>query len=142
VLFAVSDEYNGQKMGKLVTRPLTDFSDLTGKNGALDIHEGSGFHTSNASRAIEFMRRAHDATTHVDSQVNSHKKQQVLQNRIALASVVETIKFAAIQNIAFRRDDARIEPDGAYPTENDGNFRMLLRFRVNSGDKVLQKTSA
>jgi hypothetical protein len=63
------------------------------------------------------------------------------QNRNALASVVETIKFAAIQNIAFRghRDDGRIEPDGAYPTENDGNFRMLLRFRVNSGDKVLQK---
>lgn len=140
VLFAVSDEYNGQRMSKLVSRPLTDFSDLTGKNGALDVHERSGFHMANASRAQEFLQRAKDPTTHVCAQVNSHKKQQVMQNRKALASIVETIKFAAIQNIALRghRDDGRIKHDGSYPAENDGNFRMLLRFRVNSGDSILQ----
>ena len=141
VLFAVSDVYNGQRMGKLVTRPLTDFSDLTGKKGALDVHEQSGFHASNAARALEFMQRAKDPATQVDAQVNAHKKEQVLQNRKALVSIVETVEFAAIQNIAFRghRDDGRIEPDGSYPLRNDGNFRMLLRFRVNSGDTVLQK---
>lgn len=140
VLFSVSDEHNGQRLGKLVTRPLIDFSDLTGKNGALDVHERSIFHASNAARAHEFLQRAKDATTHVDAQVNSQKKQQVLQNRQALASIVETIKLAALQNISLRghRDDGRIEPDGLYPAENDGNFRMLLRFRVNSGDSVLQ----
>ena len=90
VLFAVSEVYNGQRMGKLVTRPLTDFSDLTGKNGALTIHGKSGFHASNAARALEFMQRAKNPATQVDAQVNAHKKEQVLQNRKALESIVET----------------------------------------------------
>jgi len=77
--------------------------------------------------------------------VKSPKRDEVLCNRRALAYIVETIQPAAIQNISLRghRDDGRIEvksdgPDGVYPKENDGNFRMLLRFRVNSGDKVLE----
>ena len=141
VLFAVSDVHNGQRMGKLVTRPLTDFSDLAGKNGALYIHERSGCHVSNVARALEFTKRAKDPTSHADVQLISHRKQQVLQNKQALVSIVETVKFTAIQNIALRghRDDGRIEPDGCYPPDNDGNFRMLLRFRINSGDTALQK---
>lgn len=140
VLFAVSSEYMGKRMGKLVNRPLIDFSDLTGKKGALDVHEQSGFHAANAARAAEFIARAADPTTHVDVQVNSLKREEVLRNRQALASIVDTVMFAAIQNIPFRghRDDGRIEADGSYPAENDGNFRMLLRFRVNSGDTMLQ----
>ena len=74
------------------------------------------------------MQRAADPTTHVDAQVNSQKREQVLQQRKVLASIVETVKFVAIQNIPLRRhrDDSRIE------VENDGNFRMLLHFQVNT----------
>ena len=44
VLLGVSEEGGGhsgagQRMGVLVTRPLRDFSDLTGKEGRLDVHE-------------------------------------------------------------------------------------------------------
>jgi len=60
VLFAVSNVYNGQRMGKLVTRPLLDFSDLTVKNGALDIHERSRCHVSNVARALEFTSKRSD----------------------------------------------------------------------------------
>ena len=65
----------------------------------------------------------------------------MLQNRQALVSIVETVKFTAIQNIALRghRDDGSIDLDGFNPPDNDGNFRMLLRFRINSGDTALQK---
>ena len=141
VLFSASYDYNGQRMGKLVTRPLTDFSDLTGNNGALDVHERSGFPAASMARALEFRQRANDPVTHVDAQIDKQKKQQILQNRKALASIVDTIKLCAIQNIPLRghRDDGRINPDGTYPPENDGNFRMLLRFRVQSGDSNLQK---
>ena len=31
-----------------------------------------------------------------------------------------------------------ILPDGTYPDINDGNFRMLLRFRIQGGDQQLQ----
>ena len=46
-----------------------------------------------------------------------------------------------MQGMAMRghRDGGRIEPSGQYPETNDGNFRMLLRFRIQSGDTVLQK---
>jgi len=72
----------------------------------------------------------------------SQKRDEVLRNRQALSSIVSAVKFAAIQNIPMRghRDDGRveIENDVSYPAKNDGNFRMLLRFRVNSGDTVLE----
>jgi len=48
------------------------------------------------------MQRVADPTTHVecvDGQVNSQKREQVLRQRKALASIEETVKFAAIQNI-------------------------------------------
>jgi len=72
-------------------------------------------------------------------QVNTKKRDEVMLNRKALASITDTIKFAAVQNIPLRghRDDGRIDADCSYLEENDGNFRMLLRFRVNSGDSIL-----
>jgi len=68
--------------------------------------------------------------------VSGHLKQFILSS-FATAQ----IKLCAIQNIPLtgHRDDGRINPDGTYPPENDGNFRMLLRFRVQSGDSNLQK---
>jgi len=74
---------------------------LTGKNGALDIHERSGCHVSNVARALEFTKSAKDPRSHADVQLISHRK-QVLQNRQAFVSIVETMKFASIQNIALR----------------------------------------
>lgn len=54
---------------------------------------------------------------------------------------MDTIKFAAVQNVALRghRDDGRIDATGNMPDYNDGNFRMLLRFRIQSGDTALQQ---
>lgn len=79
-----------------------------------------------------------DPTKQSVTEANSLKKQQVLQNGIALASVVETIRFAGIKNIALigQRDDGRFNPTGFYP-QNNGIFRTFLRFHVNSS--VLQK---
>ena len=45
-----------------------------------------------------------------------------------------------MQNMSLRghRDDGRIDSSGDYPDENDGNFKMLLRFRVRGGDDNLK----
>jgi len=58
-----------------------------------------------------------------------------------LASVIETVKLAAVQNISSRgdRDDGHQNADGSFPAGNDGKFRMLLCFRIQSGDKMLKK---
>lgn len=139
VLFDTSLEAGGQKLGKLVSSPLTDYSKLTGKNGLLSNHELKHYHTTNKTRALEFLSHL-NSEKNVASLVNSHHKEQIIRNRAALSSIIETLKFAAIQNISLRghRDSGRIDSLGDYPSENDGNFRMLLRFRLKSGDNDLK----
>ena len=128
-----------QQLGRLVTRPLRDFSDLTGKYGALDTHNSNKYHIQNAAAAIDFLRRTENQQS-VTSLISTASSREKKRNRAALASIIDTIKFASMQNIALRghRDDGRIDPSGVYPDCNDGNFRMLLRFRMQSGDIALK----
>lgn len=53
--------------------------------------------------------------------------------------IVKTLIFLGKQNIPLRghRDDGPISNEN-YPNMNDGNFRRLPRFRVDSGDEVLE----
>ncbi|KAK2723698.1 hypothetical protein QYM36_002141 [Artemia franciscana] len=58
-------------------------------------------------------------------------------------SVVETIKICGAQNIPLRghRDDGKLDNQGpnVVAAEKDGNFRHLLRYRVQGGDSLLQR---
>ena len=144
VLFHTTEEGGGkkgvgQKLGKLVNCALTEYAKLTGKDGALERHSKNNYHQTNKTRAVEFISRA-TVGDDVMSQVNEQYKDEVLRNRGALGSIVEILKFCGIQDLPLRghRDSGRIDPSGTYPKENDGNFRMLIRFRVNSGDSLLQ----
>ena len=139
VLFGVSKECggkggSGQAVGKLVTRPLTDFSDLTGRNGALDIHERARHHQINSKRAAEFRMRSESdgdgVGKGVASMVVSANKQLAARIRAVLSSIVKTLKLAAAQNIALRghRDTGRIDiSDGeCVAASNDGNFPPMM----------------
>ena len=128
-------------MGKLVREPLTDFSNLTGQKGYLDRHEQTAYHKTNAERCAEFQLRYGNPERDVSSQVDTALRRQVDRNRSILTTVVDVLKLAAIQNLPLRghRDDGRIDPSGVFPRENDGNFRMLIRFRIQSGDEALQR---
>ena len=145
LLFRVTNECGGRgggsdKAGKLVTRPLRCFKNLTGKKGDLIIHANTEYHKDNQARAREFLTRV--GTQHrVDAQLATAKRTEMDQTAAALHSIVDTIRLAATQNIAFRghRDDGRIDPSGAIPDDNDGNFRMLLRYRLQGGDQELAK---
>lgn len=61
------------------------------------------------------------------------------ENREKLISIIKTIILCGRQNLALRshRDDGPIDCN-ILPTKNDGNFRALLRFCVDAGDKVLE----
>ena len=56
---------------------------------------------------------------------------------------METIKLCGAQNIPLRghRDDGKLDNQGSnvVAAENDGNFRHLLRYRVQGGDSLLQR---
>ncbi|XP_022160727.1 uncharacterized protein LOC111026843 [Myzus persicae] len=68
------------------------------------------------------------------------RHQQVLENRARLKPIIETIAFLGRQNIAIRghRDDGSLFDDSDTPSENKGNFRELLNFRISAGDETLK----
>lgn len=61
------------------------------------------------------------------------------ENWEIMAVIIDTLITCARQRIALRghRDHGRLGKEE--PEENAGNFRGLLRMRIRSGDKVLEK---
>lgn len=72
-------------------------------------------------------------------QLDSALKQQLQDNRSKLSPIIDTIIFCGRQDISLRghRDSGLL--DFKEPIENDGNFRALLRLRIQSGDINLKK---
>ncbi|XP_050063209.1 52 kDa repressor of the inhibitor of the protein kinase-like [Aphis gossypii] len=90
----------------------------------------------NADIVIKIHNKEQD---NVYVQLNTKEKQDILKNRSSLKPIIQTIRLCGRQQIALRghADSGRIEINE--PTENDGNFRCLLRFRANNGDIVLKE---
>eukprot|EP00795_Rhopilema_esculentum_P010381 gene10381-biopygen12964 len=131
----------GQSMGKLVNKPLVNFSDLTGKNGALTSHQETSFHKTCAIKYTEFLSRATPGSEKdVRSIMNIERQKEIERNRTALVPIIDTLLTCARQNIALRghRDDGPVDSTGMEPKHNDGNFRALLRLRVRGGDTNLK----
>ncbi|XP_037505376.1 52 kDa repressor of the inhibitor of the protein kinase-like [Rhipicephalus sanguineus] len=128
---------------KLVTKPLTSFAKLLGKDGDLPVHEASKYHKEAMQAGKEFLARVKAPEKDVANQISSQRLHQVNDNRNRLAPIIKSIIFLGRQNIPFRghRDDGRLleRSNEASLTSNEGNFRELLRFRVSSGDTELQK---
>ena len=131
----------GQSMGKLVNKPLVDFSDLTGKNGALTSHQETSFHKTCVIKYTEFLSRATPGCEKdVRSITDIERQEEIERNRAALVPIIDTLLTCARQNIALRghRDDGPVDSTGEEPMHNDGNFRALLRLRVRGGDTDLK----
>lgn len=124
---------------QLVTKPLCSYAKLLGKDGDLESHSKNHYHIAAVQAAFDFLRTYHNPAKEVVNQLSSNRSQQIHENRQRLIPIVETIVFLGRQNIAFRghRDDGALLTERDKNT-NDGNFRQLLKFRVNSGDKVLE----
>src|SRR5678815_3152644 len=74
----------------------------------------------------------------IEKQLDTQNKKNVKENREKLVPIIETIRLCGQHYLALRgsSDSGRIEL--STPAENDGNFRILLRFRANGGDQVLK----
>lgn len=73
----------------------------------------------------------------ISLQLNTARLATIEQNRNILSSIIETIILIGRQEISLRghRDSGPILSEVS--NHNDGNFRALLRFRVDSGDNTL-----
>ncbi|KAF0725870.1 52 kDa repressor of the inhibitor of the protein kinase-like [Aphis craccivora] len=75
------------------------------------------------------------------NQVNSFRFKQVTENRERLKPIIETLILCGKQNIPLRghRDDGELLNSNQQTLKNDGNFREILRYRVQSRDMILKK---
>lgn len=102
-------------------------------------HDNLEYHKTSCVMAQSFMDVYEKKTVDVSLQLNTAKQAAIKQNRKFLSSIVETIILIGRQEIALRghRDSGPISLE--LPSNNDGNFRSLLRFRVASGDTTLNE---
>lgn len=100
-------------------------------------HQNLQYHKNAVVTSQSFMDVHDGKIVDISLQINKAMKLEIEQNRKALSSIIETIIFSGRQDIALRghRDAGPIKANS--PPENDGNFRSLLRFRIEAGDDTL-----
>jgi len=132
----------GQLPGKLVSKPLTRFDHLTGKEGALNNHQACSYHRDSVISMDNFREVYVNRTKDdIKCDLNAAHKKAIEENRRKLVPMVETILLCGRQNISLRGhrgETGSIASDGSEPDINDGNFRALLRYRIRAGDENLK----
>jgi len=103
-----------------------DWKKATGKDGKLFAHESS---TAHKSAYAAYQSRKSEAATSVAAHLSKAyadrlqlEKEERLENRTALSSIIDIIRFLARQNISFRGHD---ESESSL---NRGNFLELVHF--------------
>lgn len=124
----------------LVTEPLTKFAKLLGKDGYLESHSRNIYHKNAVLDGKSFLHVFNNPQNKIINTLNTAHYEQIKENRTRLKPIIDTLIFLGKQNIAIRghRDDGSIFDDSQKPTENNGNFRELLNFRILSGDEILK----
>lgn len=136
-LFAGAGAGKGsQDLGILVKRP---FSNWNKAAETFNSHENHGYHRRCREAADFFRGTMEKEVQPVDLQVDTAASRLIEENRSALRPIISTVLFCGRQGLALRGDNDSGPVSLTEPSTNDGNFRALLRFRVQSGDETLRK---
>ncbi|CAG9772297.1 unnamed protein product [Ceutorhynchus assimilis] len=128
----------------LVTIPVTKFAKLTGKDGILQSHNDNKYHKNASISGQSFLKMYKNPSLDIRNEISSKRLEQIKENRARLIPSIKTIKLLGRQNIPFRghRDDGLFFPTEteceSSVTSNEGNFRELLKYRIDAGDKILE----
>lgn len=139
VLFSPEEVGKGshQHLGALVNKSYTNW-----KNALEDFskHAATAYHKRCFAHAENFLSVADGKIEKITNQLSSEHAQQTAENRQKLRSIVETIILCGRQELALRgTNDFGKVMNGNCRNVNDGNFRALLRFRISSGDSIINK---
>ncbi|XP_050500974.1 52 kDa repressor of the inhibitor of the protein kinase-like [Diabrotica virgifera virgifera] len=139
---SVDNKAGGQNtvpLRKLVSEPLNKYAKLSGKDGDLESHNSNEYHKKAELDSKNCIKIFEDPDLKIVNRLDQNRKEQVAQNRLRLVPIIKTILLHGKQNIPLRghRDDGNLMESADNPVENDGNFRTLLRFRIDSGDTQL-----
>ncbi|XP_043478496.1 52 kDa repressor of the inhibitor of the protein kinase-like [Leptopilina heterotoma] len=144
-LFAITGkDFARSHLGRLVKEPLKVFDRLMGKKGILIQHESKQYHRMSIEIGIAFLMSYKNPEFDVANKIVTSRMAQTAENRERLRPIIKTIIFCGHQNIALRghRDNGpllTINNDESVVAASEGNFRALLKFRIDAGDTALQK---
>jgi hypothetical protein len=123
-----SGDKNASKLDKLVKSPVTFWTTAAQKFSEHKLR--SEVHKTATLKADNFLKIMHSQMEPINQQLQSALATQIAENKRKLHSIIKTIIFCGRQNISLRghrEDDV---------SKNPGNFKALLRFRIESGDLV------
>lgn len=127
-------------MGKLVTEPMVKFKDAINE---FKNHEKKEYHLLSVQRANDFLINYESGGSKaVDVLLDKHKQQVIDSNRKRIVPIIKTILFCARNNLPLRghRESGLLsssEIRSSCLNGEQGVFRALLSFRVESGDTAL-----
>jgi len=103
-------------------------------------HQKNKYNLTAISKVDGFLSVFNKKQSNISVQLDNNLKLEIEQNRQILRPIIETIILCGRQRLALRgyKDSGHFQPDELYSTENDGNFREFLRYRVSGGDLILK----
>lgn len=137
VLFAREKEGKGshQHLGSLVSKEYTNW-----KNALEDfqLHASTSYHKLCVEKSDCFLKVSEGRSKEIIELLNIERSRQIEHNKKIVLSIIKTIILCSRQEIALRgsNDYGNVMNINDF---NDGNFRALLRFRIDSGDTVLEE---
>lgn len=144
VLFSSNTGKSHQNAGMLVTSALDKFDDINSTHGPVVKHQNCDYHKMSVLKANEFQRCFKNPKDNICNILDTARRLQIKENRARLVPIIKCIIFLGRQGLAFRghRDDGELrltDDDSSNQSivSQEGNFRALLKFRVESGDEQL-----
>src|SRR6218665_1461463 len=140
VLFAPAEVPNDRgkitEISSFVVRPFRKYEKISERLAA---HRVNKYHMSAQERADAFLKLSQTPGINIVNKLDDTYLQQVIGNRKRLVPILKTIILCGRLGIALRghRDYGVIDLRSAIKG-NEGNFRALLAFRVESGDRTLE----
>lgn len=117
------------KVNVLINQPCTNYKK------ALEIinnHEVTKYHNVSVLSAENMAAIVKNKKKMIIDLIDQQKNEQILKNREILGPIIDTIRLCGRQGIAMRGhdDSGRIKLNE--PAQNDGNFRVLIRYRATT----------
>lgn len=136
-LFSTVVGQQASKGGKLVKTPFKNWKDAREE---FKNHEKHLYHKNCQERAANFLDTVMRKCDNVVLKIDKHRKDQVINNRESLKPIIKTAMYLARLGNSFRghRDSGPLNINEP-PVKGEGNFRSLLKFRIEAGDHILAK---
>ena len=133
ILFPSRTWHTGASRAKiLIEEPLTNWKDALAD---LRAHGSLHYHLDSKAKMEAFVSSMKNPESRLDLSLTTARQERVEQNMQVLTSIVKCLELCGRQGIALRghRDDSTSQE------LNQGNFKVIVDFRIDAGDDVLKK---